>query len=654
MVIQLTGKYRSLSSFISEQLGDFVVITGKNGSGKSQFVQAVSTAAHPGHIQPFKVTITPPQERLHIGTLSYNSGEPLKGERSIRELDAAFNTINSLHHEFKKIMTTMLAKGFNVIAHKADDDISHYFEMPPENQVYDLTQQWNFLSSSWTGDPRTTYINLISSLSKFISSKKSVLLKVLEISQYKKKDIFNFDRNDFISTPFSETIGGTSAFEVQIQSLFFLYARKRFVNEMEYMRKQSHGQKNDSISPEEFLTKFPEPWEQINKMFIEHGLDIRIQGIPPSDFSPEMEFQISLYNVEMKEKVLFEELSSGEQVIAGLIIKLFLSERYQAELKFPTLIVLDEPDANLHPEMSSLLIGVLYQTFVMKLGIKVIITTHSPSTVALAPEDCIYELKNIPKTSLVKISKDDALTILTGNLPLLSIDYQNHRQVFVESPTDQYYYQTLFAKLKAEKQTLHDLYFITVGYGKSNCDDVVLLATELRRAGNKTSFGIVDWDGKRKEEEHIKVLGPEARYSIENFLYDPLLLCVLFLEQKNGNNINRLGFDPAYNQYLLAQEDSVKIKEVIEWFFKQIEARFPVLKFENLKTVQYQSGVEYSLPEWYLTMQGHELDQKLKESFSSLRAFKDTTLQHKMIEISGKCYPHIPGEPLILLKQLSL
>jgi predicted ATPase len=117
-------------------------------------------------------------------------------------------------------------------------------------------------------------------------------------------------------------------------------------------------------------------------------------------------------------------------------------------LSFPELIILDEPDAHLHPEMTKLLIDVLEETFVKKYKIKVIITTHSPSTIALSPIKSIYELRNNNNSGLIKISKDDALKLLTGFIPTLSIDYQNHKQVFVESPVDAKYYQIVHDKLQ--------------------------------------------------------------------------------------------------------------------------------------------------------------------------------------------------------------
>src|SRR5690606_19323347 len=140
--------------------------------------------------------------------------------------------------------------------------------------------------------------------------------------------------------------------------------------------------------------------------------------------------------------------------------KLFYNDYYHQKMSYPKLIILDEPDSHLHPEMSQLLISVLKDTFVDKLGINVIMTTHSPATVAMAPEESLWIINNIPETTLKRTTKDEALNILTQNIPTLSIDYENHRQVFVESPTDLKYYQSIFSKFVANETANHKLYFI--------------------------------------------------------------------------------------------------------------------------------------------------------------------------------------------------
>lgn len=49
---------------------------------------------------------------------------------------------------------------------------------------------------------------------------------------------------------------------------------------------------------------------------------------------------------------------------------------------FPDILLLDELDASLHPSMIKNMIGVIEDIF-LEQGIKVILVTHSPSTIAL-------------------------------------------------------------------------------------------------------------------------------------------------------------------------------------------------------------------------------------------------------------------------------
>ena len=53
---------------------------------------------------------------------------------------------------------------------------------------------------------------------------------------------------------------------------------------------------------------------------------------------------------------------------------------------FPKVLLFDEIDAPLHPSMSRSLLRTIQKTLVEEHGIFVILTTHSPSTVALAPD----------------------------------------------------------------------------------------------------------------------------------------------------------------------------------------------------------------------------------------------------------------------------
>src|SRR6201999_232657 len=77
------------------------------------------------------------------------------------------------------------------------------------------------------------------------------------------------------------------------------------------------------------------------------------------------------------------DLSSGEKVLLQLVLWLFTAGK---EGVFPKLLILDEPDAHLHPSMTQQFLDVISDVLVSKHGVREIISTHSPSTVALAPD----------------------------------------------------------------------------------------------------------------------------------------------------------------------------------------------------------------------------------------------------------------------------
>src|SRR5207247_9494265 len=109
------------------------------------------------------------------------------------------------------------------------------------------------------------------------------------------------------------------------------------------------------------------------------------------------------------------------------------------DIEFPKIRLMNEPDAHLHHSMTRKFLDVIQNVFVNEKGVKVIMTTHSPSTVALAPEESIF-LMNKTTPRIAKANKDEALRILTSGVPTLSINYENRRQVFVESKYDVEFY----------------------------------------------------------------------------------------------------------------------------------------------------------------------------------------------------------------------
>jgi hypothetical protein len=208
--------------------------------------------------------------------------------------------------------------------------------------------------------------------------------------------------------------------------------------------------------------------------------------------------------------------------------------------------------------------------------------------------------------------------------------------------------------MRNNNETIFNLYFITTGSGVGNCSQVVTLTKEIIKSGNTSAYGIIDWDLSNSPEDRIFVHGHNKRYSIENYIYDPIFLVILYLEQGGANNVHELGYNSSTNQYSIPDEPDTRLQTVCDWFIARITAKFPSHANIDQVEVEYLNGKKIKIASWYLTMKGHDLENKLKEVFPSLSQFRNEgDLQKKLSDIIGKCYPFVPKDSYDLLKQLA-
>lgn len=320
---------------------------------------------------------------------------------------------------------------------------------------------------------------------------------------------------------------------------------------------------------------------------------------------------------------------------------------------------MDELDSALHPLMSKRLINVLYNYFHKELGINIVISTHSPSTVAFAPENSLYIMKKTGDNRLTKSSKDVALKELTFGVPSFSINYENRRQVFVESKYDVEYYESLYSIFKSKLNPEISLNFIASGdiqkdmngQPKSNCDNVKNITKILREAGNQFVWGIIDWDlnSKKPDCEYVKVLGWQQRYSIENYLLDPLIIAIFLLLEKIKEPSD-FGFKENFKIYSILTFDKNKIQQIIDsminWLATKIEINRS--KIAIYKTV---NDIELSLPKQFMEYHGHKLEEKYLEVFPELNRIKkkgqDNTLKNAVIKKVIEEYEELAPKDLI-------
>ena len=654
MKITLLDKYKSLNPFISDVLDDLTVITGKNGSGKSQLLTLISYKFQKKEeVKSIRISFSPEINNIqyegiikdNLKSLSYNEWKSIiiKSFNEFKELSQ--NNLKLLRYIIDNNLQPKMASGFgNLTSHEPD-----YLQILRAN----ISEIENINISTIARVEKRREMTV---LRKIYNNQNIKLFKFINhISEKSGKSVEDLTEIDFYSFPIDEKlIDINDLFNSQIEYIFYNYAKRRDLNRKNWFHKNVDNEENDSISDIDFVDTFSPPWKMINDILDFNNLDFYFQEIDKKDFSTDITINFKFIKKSTQEEIPFNDLSSGEKVIIGLILKLFTSEYYNEELNFPDLIILDEPDAHLHPEMSHLLINVLQNTFVSKFGIKVIFTTHSPSTIALLDDNNIYQISNGQNTFLKKISKDNALTLLTSFIPTLSIDYKNHKQIFVESPTDRFYYQTLFDKLSQYKKYPFKLYFISNGYGKGSSIQVKETVESIRKSENKSFFGIIDWDTENSDSEYVKVHGENIRYSIENYVYDPIYLIIQLMEIKAHNIHLEIGIDETYNQYQIGNETELA-ETAINWFFDKFYSKFPMnddIK-NNKRKVTFFNGDTYEIPVWYLEFQGHDLETKLKTIFPALEKFRNEgELQNKLTVISAKCYPFIHSDTVEVFEKI--
>ncbi len=366
MQLQILKKYKSVRPLLID-LPKFTVLTGLNGSGKTQLLDVIA-----GHKvrSPFESQI------LH------------RGNHSNQE----FTEVGSL-----KIGETLITQ--NLILYVNGSSL-----IPDESgQIIsseDLYKEYALQKTYPVFEPN--------SLAKNLAKRRNSLPTTLTIDDFKE------------GLKINELVKVTHLFQGGFSGLINRYATLYDDNKYTFFKEGEIGIKDRGLTDKEFENIYGQPlWDELNLILGELGVDYRVKGVDMLEFrrGDTYTFLLQSTNGNM---INLTDLSSGEKVIFSLF---FAMHNAKYELGLPRVLLLDEPDSSLHPQMSGQLIDFLQNILVGKNGLEVIMTTHSPSTIALCPEESIYV---VSKTGdfIQKANKDEALKILTVGIPNLSIDYK--------------------------------------------------------------------------------------------------------------------------------------------------------------------------------------------------------------------------------------
>jgi energy-coupling factor transporter ATP-binding protein EcfA2 len=363
------------------------------------------------------------------------------------------------------------------------------------------------------------------------------------------------------------------------------------------------------------------PWDLLDRLLEESDLPFKLTN--PGKSSVRAPFALKLLSRDTGHEIALDAISSGEKVILSTIFWLFAA----GIARLPRFVILDEPDAHLHPSMVRQFMNFFANVLVNRHGVRVIMTTHSPTTVALSPEDAVFVMH--PRTSspnlgrVLKSTRDEAIGVLTAGLPTLRIHHQNRRQVFVESQYDADNYQALFEIVKAMTDPQISLAFVASGVAKSietgNCDRVKFFVDELTAHGVDTVAGIVDWDGTRTGTATLLVLGDGERYTFENFVFDPLAVAALLLRERICQPAE-LGLAATATHMIVVEMPDSERQALVNRVLDAIKPKLHPNEIARSETraVSTTSGMSYVLPLWFCELKGHRLEEKLGESFPGL------------------------------------
>ncbi len=623
MKLEFIKKHKSIYQLESEELPSFIVLTGLNGSGKSHLLEAIENGSISVDGQANDPHY-PQNNSFRMFTwntlVPQNMGNIHMGMQRTQHWDVFRSLIQQIETEQSPLWSQVAYLKNNPPLVSNDDDLkvkmnNHLMREPTDTELMAIKNVINQLNQVL--EPRFQ-----SSLGQQVGQGFYSNLK-----EQSPCDLIFLSQEQFTGA-YPRKIFSVDPFQYAFNQVFSVYVdltRQNFLKKIAF-NECKRGNQDSFLSNEEFVHKYGEaPWNIVNEILQAAKLDFEV---PEPKFEDDAPIDSSLRSRSTGENIQFSDLSSGEKIIVSFALCLFHTNNKISESKFPTLILFDEIDATLHPSMTQSILDTIQKILVERYNVKVIMTTHSPTTVALSPEESVYGLrKEGGKKIIEKKNRDQALSILTQGIPFLSIDYSKRKQVFVESENDA---ETLgaFYEILRSRNTLNNsgvsLSFIASGFGKKTgaCQNVIEFTKKFRKNGNSKIFGLIDYDNKNEPKDNLFVLG--ERYTIENFIYDPLIIGALLIREDCFEAIDLgLPLNTAYTE--LKQLAVAQRQSLFDAVWGKIKP--PTSSSECTKTIEieYVGNFKITADRTVLSHNWkHECEDLLKEKFPKLMRFNNS------------------------------
>ena len=445
--LKLPIRYKSLQDgFEWNDIPPFAVITGVNGVGKTQLLEAIkgrgNRVDNRGNLPKIIREITSPNGPVNLifSDNTHQSGLSLKGMiEYVKNNDQRLLTLRNL-----------------------DEQIKGY-----RRSIFSWRQQH---SQSTDRVERLQLENNISSFEEHIRNCQNQKLSV---------NIYAYDEElKRIARELTKNVEELTEDEIRhnaidnFESLTTVDELTRFIaNEnLRYMKRVTYFCETHQNNERDSLVAQERPYQTINRLFRQYGFDY-FDMLNPFPVDEKLNGEIRFQGKE-GEIVDYNSLSSGEQAIVQFVIWSYGQDFRGNRLNT---MVLDEPDAHLHPSMCKMMVEIFSELSAKKEngggGIRIIMTTHSPSTVAFTPEGSLFVMKREldNKRVIRPTSSEHAVEILSDGIFTFSRAMSNFTQlslspkqnlVFVEGKTDVRHYkkamQVLGYNLDVEFFDMHD------------------------------------------------------------------------------------------------------------------------------------------------------------------------------------------------------
>lgn len=404
MKLVFKEKYRSINAFEPVTLPDFTVLTGFNGSGKTHLLKGI----HEGAVLIDGI------ENAQIVYFNYGNfkleNEPKVSEQQITlENNTAWEIFDV--HVRKKINTS--SNIFTVEEKKEVGDACVALDRSLWNlskedlssqDLYKKLSQYKVLIQSFFSNPPP--LHLPNNRSINLEHMKNIFIMLKKLPGFGDE----FLKEDFLYR-YAPYAFKEDFLPRQIAKIFIDYAIKKENNYYRQKKEEdSLTTKFPALTDEEFYKHYGAiPWEVFNEILKTiSGFKYEIPFDSSSVFL-DRNYQLKLYEKSKNVEIDFDDLSSGERVLMALAACMY---KEKADGHFPDVLLLDEIDASLHPSMIKNLLKIINDIFLAR-NMKVILATHSPTTVVLSSEESIFIVNNRDEYLIQKAPKEDAVDILS-------------------------------------------------------------------------------------------------------------------------------------------------------------------------------------------------------------------------------------------------